>query len=57
LKLTTHPDYAVRLEAVRALEGFPSVAVTTAVARVAQEDANLTVRDTAKAVLARLRLP
>jgi hypothetical protein len=57
LKLTTHPDYAVRLEAVRALEGFPSVAAATAVARVAREDANLTVRDAAKAVLARLPLP
>lgn len=57
LKLTGHPDHAVRLEAVRALEGFPVPGVAAVVARVAQEDANASVRDAAKDTLAKLRLP
>lgn len=57
LKLTSHPNHVVRLEAVRALEGFSVPAVAAVIARVAEQDTHVTVREAAKAVLTRLPMP
>lgn len=57
LKLTDHPDHAIRLEAVRALEGFPVPAVAAAIARVAREDTDVAVRAAARSVLTMLPAP
>lgn len=54
LKSASHPDHRVRLHAVLALEGFASPSVVPTVTHVAQSDTDVSVRNAAKAVLARL---
>ncbi|MGH7258961.1 MAG: HEAT repeat domain-containing protein [Nitrospiraceae bacterium] len=54
LKSASHPDHRVRLHAVLALEGFTSPSVVSTMTRVAQSDTDVSVRNAAKAVLARL---
>ncbi|BCA53745.1 hypothetical protein W02_08850 [Nitrospira sp. KM1] len=51
IKLTGHPDHAIRLAAVRALENFSVPAISAVITQVAQEDTDVSVREAAKAAL------